>query len=382
MSTLELIIVIIASISALIYTPMVLSFFVGWQRIPGVNTNTEKASTPITVLIAARNEEEYISRCLTSLIRQDYPKHLFELIVVDDNSDDSTVAQVKSFISQYPENSIRLLQLSDIDKEGKKEAIRYGVGAATAPLIVTTDADCVMGNKWLPAMARCYEKHKPKLICGGVSYPKRKGFFQKFQALEFLSLIASGAGAIGLRKAFMGNAANMAFEKAAFMAVASRREDYHLASGDDVFLIQELKRADKNAIFFLKDRDAIVSSIPKSTLDEMIEQRIRWGFKAKGYKDFQSLFFSAAILDFNAIIVFLAFISILNPFFIIPLALLYSLKIIVDLPLLYSIVSFCKRQDLLPHYLWIQLLYPFFLVYVGFGALFSSSYKWKGRQVR
>ena len=382
MSLFELVVVIIVGISALVYTGLLLSLFVGWLSLPWLPSGRAHQECRVSIVIAARNEAAHIRQCLETISRQQYPLHLIDIIIVDDNSEDRTREVVNAFTESKPEMNVTMWQLSATGKSGKKAAVAYGVAQAQTSLILTTDADCMVPGKWVSAMVNAYQSRQPKIICGTVNYAGRRGLFQKFQALDFLSLIAAGAGATGLRKAFMGNAANMAFEKQVFEKLCKQRHDYELASGDDVFLIQEVqKHYGSRAVCFLKNNETMVFTEPKATLDDMIMQRIRWATKARAYKNFFPAFTAAAVLDFNFCITALCFLSIINPFFVVPLACLYGVKIIVDAPLLLSIMKFMHQLALMKHYLWIQLLYPFYLTYTGFVSVFTKHYQWKDRRV-
>jgi glycosyltransferase involved in cell wall biosynthesis len=112
-------------------------------------------ATKVTVLIAARNEEENIQKTITDLLAQDYSKELTEIIIVDDHSTDNT-AQI---ISGYASQGIKLLQLKT-DKplnSYKKKAIAEAIQMSEGELMVATDADCQMGLKWLSSIVAYYE---------------------------------------------------------------------------------------------------------------------------------------------------------------------------------------------------------------------------------
>ena len=119
----------------------------GWKNLEQFYPRNN-VSTTVSIIIAARNEERFISRCLSSLLEQNYPHTLMEIIVVDDQSDDRTADIVKSFSNR----GIKLLQLSDEVKGGKKAALNKGIAAAQYNAIITTDADCIYPSEWLRTM--------------------------------------------------------------------------------------------------------------------------------------------------------------------------------------------------------------------------------------
>jgi glycosyltransferase involved in cell wall biosynthesis len=114
-----------------------------------------KGKTPLTkfsIVIPARNEAANIENCIAGILAQNYPAHLFEVIVIDDFSEDETAKIVASIALQY--NNVRLLRLQDFTKDEniiayKKRAIEIAIEQANHPWIVTTDADCSFTNNWL-----------------------------------------------------------------------------------------------------------------------------------------------------------------------------------------------------------------------------------------
>jgi glycosyltransferase involved in cell wall biosynthesis len=169
---------IISFFFIIFYAGLILYYRQSWLEIPSfkLSSTDHIFSTLITVIIPARNEEDNITACLQSILAQDYPKNLFEVIVVDDHSTDGTAEQVRSFTSE----NIRLISLKDHTNNDplnsyKKKAIEIAVQQSTGNLIVTTDADCVVSTKWLSRIASFYEQYCPVFIAG------RLGKFGSYQ---------------------------------------------------------------------------------------------------------------------------------------------------------------------------------------------------------
>ena len=114
-----------------------------------------KATIPETkcsILIAARNEAGNIENILSDIIQQEYPRELFEIIVINDHSDDKT-AEIVSFFQQG--NVITLVNMPE-GLQGKKEALTEGIKLSKSELILTLDADCRITKKWLSTMVSFY----------------------------------------------------------------------------------------------------------------------------------------------------------------------------------------------------------------------------------
>lgn len=143
----------------------------GWNSQPesGSSSAGYKPSTYLTVLVPARNEEQQIRNCLESLLAQNYPPELIDIIIIDDHSEDRTAA----IVQEYAQSGVRLLSLRDWMPPGelnsfKKKAIEAGISQSRGQLIVTTDADCTAGPGWLPSVAYCYEQTGAQLVAGPV----------------------------------------------------------------------------------------------------------------------------------------------------------------------------------------------------------------------
>jgi cellulose synthase/poly-beta-1,6-N-acetylglucosamine synthase-like glycosyltransferase len=372
-------IMILVAVIAFIYVQLIMRFTFGWFSLDKVapTDNGSSFSTRFSVIIAARNEEQTITRCLEAIALQNYPVDLFEVIIVNDHSTDTTIEVVHEFITGHPGISVRLL---DGVGEGKKRAISEGIKVATGRLILVTDADCLMSDGWIRSFAVSYEKKGSRCISGPVKMTG-KGIFADIQGLEFMSLIGSGAGGISAGMPVMCNGANFCYEKTAFEAVSGFEDNHHYASGDDVFLMLKInKRYGSGSVGFLKDRAAIVTTEVQPDLRSFLNQRIRWTSKSPGYTDFGVILTAVSVLLINLGILISFGYGLFFGNFQLFLFLLIS-KLIIDLPLLITVSSFMHQKRLLTYYLPVQLLMPFYVVFTALGGLLSTV-SWKGRPVK
>src|SRR5690606_1415469 len=114
--------------------------------------------TFVSVLIAARNEENHIGDTIRDILNQNFPQSQLEIIVVDDHSTDRTASVVRSF----SDRGVKLIQLNEREplNSYKKKAISEAINQASGELIGVTDADCRMGGGWLSAMVSLYEERE------------------------------------------------------------------------------------------------------------------------------------------------------------------------------------------------------------------------------
>ena len=183
-----------------------------WRKIADVNEEHE-SFIPFSVVIPVRNEEASIERILQKLDSQQYPKDLFEVIIVDDFSDDQTVPRVNQLIEALDIN-IRLIRLTDRSRQGKKHALTAAVEAANFETILTTDADCWFGDQWIHACNDAFEDGI-NMVAGPVAI-QGKGLFARLQQVEFAGLMGFGAVTISKENPSMCSGAKSWVQEASF----------------------------------------------------------------------------------------------------------------------------------------------------------------------
>jgi cellulose synthase/poly-beta-1,6-N-acetylglucosamine synthase-like glycosyltransferase len=361
------------------YIIIIVVYRQGWDSLkksPAPSINFQPQTT-ISVLIAARNEAANIGACLDTILSQQYPKALFEIIVIDDFSEDKTyeIALLKG---------INVIRLADYCEKGsKKKAIEVGIAKAKGTLIVATDADCHTPPLWLRNIAYFYETQNCKFIAAPVNFHQEKNYFEKAQSLDFLGLmLITGAG---IHKGFMHmcNGANLAYERAVFYDVDGFKGIDKLASGDDMLLMQKVALKYPGSLGFLKNEQATVLTHAKPTWESFISQRVRWASKTNSYKEVLVTAILALVFFFcNNIILSACLIPFLGKVAFALLLLQLSLKGIMDYYLLYPIATFFKRKDLLRSFIPAFFGHIVYIIIVGTLANLVFNYEWKGRRVR
>ena len=383
----SLIILLIAALLMVGYVLLLLHYRKSWQSIPDFIISENKIPTGktfISVIVAARNEEKNIGKLIAAIQKQNYPSHLFELIIVDDHSTDKTADIIKPYLN----DQIRLIPLRLADKATiafKKAAIDIGIKNSKGDLIITTDADCIMSENWLSTIAAFYEQHHPKMIVMPVVIKNNYSFLGLFQTLDFMSLQGITAAAVHKKIHGMCNGANLAYTRKVFDEVNGFEGIDHIASGDDMLLMHKISKKYKNEILFLKSKNVIVETQPETNISGFINQRIRWASKADKYED-KSLFPVLLLVYLvNLLMAFLFFkfmffnfeFSILNFYFF----LLLTIKTTTELYFLFPVSRFFGYTKLL---WWFPLFQPFHIIYTvvaGWMGKFGR-YKWKGRPLK
>lgn len=366
------------------YFFLITYYKIGWVSIQQKKIFENHQNTFVSIIVPARNEEDIISNLIHSIQNQTYPKSCFELIIIDDCSTDQTAEIVK----KHSDSNVKLIALSDYLGEKninayKKKAIEIGIKASSGTLIITTDADCTMGENWLQEIVNCFETNQPKMMVMPVQINYNNRFIEIFQSLDFMCL--QGITGASVQKKFHGmcNGANLAYTKAVFEEVGGFSGIDHIASGDDLLLMHKIAKKYANEIMYLKSVEVIVKTIPANTVKAFFNQRIRWASKAEKYEDKRMLPVLMLVYFFNLglfIMMVLALMkhtqTTINVFLI-----FLTLKTGIELIFLYPVAKFFEERKLLWLFPIFQHFHIVYTVIAGFFGKFGT-YNWKGRTVK
>ncbi|MFT3703778.1 MAG: glycosyltransferase [Agriterribacter sp.] len=366
-----------------IYYGLIAYYHYAWEQIPVFENVDTIPSEKISIIIPARNEAHNIGSCLYAILNQDYPKHLLEIIVIDDHSTDDTPAIVK----RYATKGVQYISLQEVllndepIKAYKKKAIETGIGSATGTLIVTTDADCTAGENWISTIASFHSNSKAAFIVAPVKIKTGRSLLSLFQSLDFS--ILQGITAASVYKNFhrMCNGANLAYEKKAFEAVNGFENIDHIASGDDMLLMDKIAEQYKGGIAYLNSPSAIVETLPAQSWSAFFNQRIRWASKAGNYKDKRIIAVLLLVYLLNLCLCILLVGSLFYQdwlfFFII--AVFY--KTVIEWEFVKNILQYFRLARLMPLF---PLFQPLHIVYTVISGFFGNigSYTWKDRKLK
>jgi cellulose synthase/poly-beta-1,6-N-acetylglucosamine synthase-like glycosyltransferase len=374
------------------YTALILYYRQSWLSIPDyiAPRMLRESDLPfVSIVIAARNEEVHIGHCIRSVIGQTYPEDKYEIIIVNDHSTDRTVEVIHSFQME----NIRVIHLADFTGDQpvnsyKKRSIETALRSAKGDLILTTDADCMVPEKWVETMASFYRKKIPVFIAAPVVFsrlPVPAGLLTRFlgifQSLDFMSL--QGITGSSVYKKFHGmcNGANLAYPKEVFYEVNGFEGIDTLASGDDILLMHKIQKLYPTGAMFLKSPDVIVETAPAATMKDFMQQRIRWASKARIYTDTKITSVLLLVYLLNAWMVILGISSFFSAgaFYLFVSAL--AIKIIAELSFLLPVSRFFRKQPLLWWFIPAQPFHILYTVTAGWLGAFGS-YQWKGRTVK
>ncbi len=356
-----------------LYALAALCFFFGLFRL---NNQPRTAETPfISIVIAARNEADYIGLCLDALKQQTYPSDRFEILVVDDDSTDHT----PQIVASTRMDNLRLLSVGNSFPEmaAKKRPMSVGIHRARGEWILTTDADCTVPPTWIASMASYMAADTGVVI--GFSQLASRSFFDRLQAYDFLTLMAAAAGAVGMGMPLAASGQNFAYRKCLFEKVGGFRDIAHRPSGDDVLLLQLLRQAWDGRIVFADDPGTYATTHRPETPLSLWQQRKRWASNAAYQLRLNPLFFSyiAVVFLTNAFIPTAFLISITDGAYTLPL-ICWGAKILADLLVVGKGVHIFKRADLLIMFPFWEIVQIPYTILIGLAGTLRG-FTWKGR---
>lgn len=323
----------------------------------------------VSVVIAARNEEDQISNLINDLIIQEYPIDQLEIVLVNDRSTDSTLDIITEASNNYA--FIKVVSINEESKEmtPKKNALTKGIESALGEIVVLTDADCRVGKLWVSSMA--YSVMNQNCISIGFSEVTNENdsLFDRYQRIDFFSIIIANAGVSGWGAFWSGSGQNLAFYKNDFEAIGGFQDVRKRISGDDMYLVQAISNL-KNGYVHI-DPNSFVKTSPVKSVSSFFNQRVRWSSNAKmNFYDAPLFFgFLLTMMIYNLLILFSFLLG--NPW----LSLL-SIKFILDaLVIFLGGKLFDRNMDILAYCVW-AILQPIYVPLIGIWGIRGKFY-WK-----
>lgn len=374
------------NIFSLIFLGLLIFYFLFIRKIRIGITNLEYYNTQsqdnefVSIIIPFRNESDNILSSLESIESQNYPIDKYEVIYVDDFSEDDSYAKLKGEI-RNKNVKVYKMEKSTLERAHKKQAIEYGISKSKGSIILFTDADCTSPPNWITSMVIGFEENTG-LISGPVSFIESESLFSKLQKLEFAGLILSGAGLIGNKTPMIANSANLAFRKNVFDELGGFKDMMHLSSGDDELLMQKIAYKSEYKVKFCFNKDAVVYTNPNKNIEEFSQQRQRWASKG--------LFYENKLIVTQIVFIFLFFIGLIiqlflgifvSSKFIILLAGSILVKMIVEYSVLQKGMGILIDKISFRLFLLAELLHIPYIIYSGIMGSFGK-YKWKNRDLK
>ncbi len=235
------------------------------------STEGETNEQSVSVIVCARNEYENLKNNLPSILEQDYPD--FEVVVVNDFSQDDSYYLLKSYEEKYPHFKVVHLRENVNFFEGKKLALAVGIKSAKNDLILLTDADCwPMSKNWIKSMSSKFSDKK-SLVLGYGGYDAKPGFLNKLIRYDTISVAMQYFGFAKAGSPYMGVGRNLAYRKSLFFKTGGFAAHYKIKSGDDDLFVNKAANKENTAICI--HPDSFTFSAPKPDFHSWFKQKKR-----------------------------------------------------------------------------------------------------------
>jgi 1,2-diacylglycerol 3-beta-glucosyltransferase len=325
----------------------------------------------VSIIVAARNEEENILECIESLNKLEFPEGKIEIILADDSSTDRTGEIIDKYILDKPKFKKIVPTKSKGELKGKTLAIANAIEFTSNEIILTTDADCTVSSTWAKTIASYYVDESVALVNGMTSQLEVDNF-STMQSVDFIYLlaIASGTMNIGTPMSCIGN--NMSYRKSVYEGIGGY-ENLGFSVTEDFRLLMAINDLKKYKIIYPIDKDSLVTSKACNTVKELYHQKKRW---AVGGLDSG---ISSIVVIVSGFLTQL--ILLLSPFFfskaIIPLI---AFKFLIDYFFIAPVYTKLKLKLKLKHYFLFELYFMVYVVTMPFVLLFTRKVIWKDRE--
>lgn len=252
---------------------------VGWLKQVKIDESRTQWP-PISVVICARNEQENLQKNIPLVAEQDYPN--FEIVVVDDCSEDETNLTLKALRLKYPHLRQTFIKKDEKFWHGKKLAVTVGIKSASNELVVFTDADCTpKTNQWLKQIANAY-KPETDIVLGYCGYERKKGFLNKIIRCDAFFIGLSYLGFALSKAPYMGIGRNLSYKKSLFFKNRGFASHHTLVSGDDDLFINEVSTSKNTRVCISKT--ALLTTEPRTTWNSWVQQKTRHVSTYKHYR--------------------------------------------------------------------------------------------------
>lgn len=328
------------------------------------------------LLVPFRNEAIHLPAFLGHL--KEVAAAVEEVLFIDDHSEDESAALISDFIAA---NQLPNWILLKNDGIGKKAALTKGVCFSQAQIILTTDVDCLLPSNWVAQMMQPFQRMGTQLVAGPVLTKEHSSFFQRFQQIEWSSIILTTSYFFDVGRPIMCSGANLAYRKSAFLAVQGYVGNENYASGDDEFLLKKIvDKYGAEATIYQYNSKVLVWTQALPHFSALLQQRVRWAGKWSLHQS--AVHAMSAIATFLLSLIAIASLALLfgpsqdKMIFII----FWVLKIGVEKRVLGKVLANFRCHPSLYDYVATSFLHPIYVIIVGLGTL-RGKYNWKGRDI-
>jgi cellulose synthase/poly-beta-1,6-N-acetylglucosamine synthase-like glycosyltransferase len=325
----------------------------------------------VSVIVAARNEEQNIGACIESLLRCEYPSDKYEIVLVNDSSNDTTGIIMQNYARAH--SIIRYIEIDSdsVHIRGKANALAQGIASSHGELIFFTDADCTVPPLWVKSQAAYFNAQTG--LVGGYTRLRSDNWFGGMQALDWFFLYSVGAGAVGLGKPMTAVGNNFCIRRQAYNEVGGF-EKLPFSVTEDYILFNAVKETRNWQIQFPLDPETLVTSSPCASIRDLYRQKHRWASGAADMKAEAFIYFAPIYL----LHLILPFFPVFDISFHTAIAAVL-IKVTADVLILSRPLFKFRSLSLYRYFIQFQVLAFTYILMLPFQIIFRRKVIWKDR---
>ena len=327
---------------------------------------------PVSVVICARNEYRNLAANLPLILQQDYPN--FEVVVVNDNSDDESNYLLKDFELEYKNLKIVTISQTLNFFSGKKFPLSIGIKSAKHELLLLTDADCKpRSSQWLRQMQRNFTPGTD-IVLGYGAYETAPGLLNKLIRFDTIHIAIQYFSLAMARIPYMGVGRNLAYRKSLFYKNNGFISHYRIPSGDDDLFVN--KAANNRNTRIETAQGSHTLSLAKTNFSGWVRQKRRHFSSSKYYKPSHKFVLGLYLL--SQILFLASFIILISQLWLYQVVLgIFGLRLLSQMFIFKKCMIQLEEKNLL---LLLPLFEVFFVIFnplISLTNIFQPKIPWK-----
>ncbi len=253
---------------------LLIALFIKSKKKDSLNNQEEN---DISVIVAFKNESHHLIPLIHSLKNQNYPEKKFEVILVDDYSEDNSFQLAMQLISNYPNFKL----INNKYNPGKKNALKSAIEEAKNEILLFTDADCIPKLNWIRSISKEFDA-ETDLVYGYSPFIAEKNFLNHLCRYEnlFTSVLMTAFHNVGYP--YMSFGRNLSYRKSLFEKIGGFEKIQQSLSGDDDLFFQ-LALSHNSKVKLVDHPDSIVYTSCTSSFETFLNQKSRHISASKFY---------------------------------------------------------------------------------------------------
>ena len=342
-----------------------------------LNNKDLKERRSISVIVPAKNEAENLPSLFETLEKQTYSN--FEILLVDDRSDDDTAAVMKDFQAKYPDR-VKIIrnEKTFYGKNPKQMVLDIGARNASGEILLFTDADCRVPETWVEYMSLPYNDEKTGLVFASVTTKGGKGLLSNFQRFDHLLRYHYTAACAGLKNPTGGFGNNLSIRAEALSDIGGF-SDIEFSVTEDAQLIARVRDTGKWVIEAKSSWKTTVITTAVETWKELAVQELRWSTGAVHAPDWKAAAGYGFVMYQLATGVLTILPAIFNPFYFnFLLSGILSMLVVSTAAGIHLGIDRKYWYYLIPSLITAEFLFPAIVL----AATFKPVIIWKGEKIR